>query len=386
MNADSRGSTLTLIGLGAVLGYAIYQYGGVVEPHWQYSLLAIGLISAVYWTFEHNADSFRVWWPALLFPGYTLIQFLTISVKPAATFDHFLRILGYTIVFLTIQRIAQQKPWAPIIPLIAVTTLEASLGLIRYFFGDDSTAGAHGTYVNRNHFAGLLEMALPFAIIAATRMRIIWVSVGLIFTAIICSYSRGGFLATLFSLLLMALLLLGKKWSGKQKWLAMTALIISAFFIFIYLPPDSLFNRFAYASKEQIDTLGGRMTYLKNAPPMINKYASFGCGLGGFESAFYAVRYIFPSLQVDLLHNDIVQGFIELGVVGYAIVVFLFLSAINAAIRTKQRLIGIACLGALAAILLHSLVDFNLYIPANALVLAWVCGVSQRTSVLIGIS
>jgi hypothetical protein len=36
----------------------------------------------------------------------------------------------------------------------------------------------------------------------------------------------------------------------------------------------------------------------------------------------------------------------------------------------------VACAGALAAILLHSLADFNLYIPANAMLLAWIAGMT----------
>ncbi|HXW14884.1 MAG TPA: hypothetical protein VEN79_10275, partial [Terriglobia bacterium] len=35
---------------------------------------------------------------------------------------------------------------------------------------------------------------------------------------------------------------------------------------------------------------------------------------------------------------------------------------------------AVACAGALAAILVHSLADFNLYIPANAMLLAWISG------------
>jgi hypothetical protein len=70
---------------------------------------------------------------------------------------------------------------------------------------------AHGTYPNRNHFAGLLEMALPFAVVLGMKTRSSWIAAGLIFAAIVCSYSRGGFLASLCSLSLMAVLLIGTK-------------------------------------------------------------------------------------------------------------------------------------------------------------------------------
>ncbi len=45
--------------------------------------------------------------------------------------------------------------------------------------------------------------------------------------------------------------------------------------------------------------------------------------------------------------------------------------------RGPDRWLAIACMGSLAAIGLHSFVDFNLYIPANAMVLAWVAAVAE---------
>ena len=40
-----------------------------------------------------------------------------------------------------------------------------------------------------------------------------------------------------------------------------------------------------------------------------------------------------------------------------------------------------ACIGTFSALLLHSLVDFNLYIPANALVLTWIAGIASALPV-----
>jgi hypothetical protein len=43
-------------------------------------------------------------------------------------------------------------------------------------------------------------------------------------------------------------------------------------------------------------------------------------------------------------------------------------------------LIAIGCLGAASAILLHSFVDFNMYVPANGLEFAWILGVAAVSS------
>ena len=42
-----------------------------------------------------------------------------------------------------------------------------------------------------------------------------------------------------------------------------------------------------------------------------------------------------------------------------------------------ERALGIALTAALAAILLHSFVDFNLYVPANAMLVVWIAGITE---------
>jgi hypothetical protein len=56
----------------------------------------------------------------------------------------------------------------------------------------------------------------------------------------------------------------------------------------------------------------------------------------------------------------------------------IFLSAARSTFKTADsstRYLAIACFAALVAILIHSFTDLNLYIPANAMLLAWIAGV-----------
>ena len=41
-----------------------------------------------------------------------------------------------------------------------------------------------------------------------------------------------------------------------------------------------------------------------------------------------------------------------------------------------ERYLAVACVASFVAILLHSLVDFNMYIPANGFVFAWIAGIA----------
>jgi len=85
----------------------------------------------------------------------------------------------------------------------------------------------------------------------------------------------------------------------------------------------------------------------------------------------------------DFAHNDYLQLLAELGLVGFAIGAALALSVVRIALRgalkcadPQARYFAVACIGALFAIGLHSLADFNLYIPANAMLLAWIAGMT----------
>lgn len=83
----------------------------------------------------------------------------------------------------------------------------------------------------------------------------------------------------------------------------------------------------------------------------------------------------------DNAHNDYLQVLSETGFLGFglcAIFVTLILWNLLSSLGhsdLRARYLAIACLGSLAAILLHSFVDYNLYMPANAMAVAWVCGI-----------
>src|ERR1035441_10432703 len=85
----------------------------------------------------------------------------TLSVVPGATMYHFLLLAGYAVVFLLMYQLGAGLRWAAMLPVAIAAALEAVLGIAQAAAGQM----ASGTYVNRDHYAGLLEMALPFALL-----------------------------------------------------------------------------------------------------------------------------------------------------------------------------------------------------------------------------
>ncbi|MEO7649848.1 MAG: hypothetical protein ABIZ80_05230, partial [Bryobacteraceae bacterium] len=190
-----------LLVLGAVLAYAAFRNGGADSPTWNLCLLAIGLL-----TLLHTGLSWRrkqspplnaaLLWPLILLPAYVAFQLIPmgldslaalsparaemvrgaarvvpgltsapLSVAPSATLGYWMRLGACIIVFLLIRETVWRlgrRAWLASLPFVAIAGAESVLGLMQTV----ATPGdgfAKGTYINRVHFAALLEMALPFA-------------------------------------------------------------------------------------------------------------------------------------------------------------------------------------------------------------------------------
>jgi putative inorganic carbon (HCO3(-)) transporter len=441
----NRRAVLVLLVLAGVLAYTTFQWGGVVRTGRYQYLLVLGLV-AMLLSFGRSRDEWSplpgrvVRWTPVLLPAYVLLQvvplpvavlrvlspargeaidalvpvgakvsFASLSVFPAGTFQYFLLVCGYLVTFLlacTLTRRFLNRHWLAIWPVLGIAALEAGLGLWQYFGGTEERT-RWGTYANHNHYAGFLEMALPFAVMypvavlrrahsrwhssvaPALAASGVWALAVLFFVGIILSFSRMGFIATLSSLLVMSILVLGTmqlrwvKGSRRRRWVGvgMVAALVLAGFVF--LPPEKLVQRFAKFVSADGLTSEGRTDLWVEAIPLIRAYPLFGCGLGGYETAFSRFKISGVLVTDDFAHNDYLQLLAELGLLGFVIGAALAFSVVRMASRSavntsdpEARYFAVACAGALSTIALHSLADFNLYIPANAMLLAWIAGMA----------
>jgi len=126
-----------------------------------------------------------------------------------------------------------------------------------------------------------------------------------------------------------------------------------------------------------------RVVVWRDTTHLIAAYPIFGCGLGAYESAFYLYKVSNPDMVQDYAHNDYLQHLSELGIAGMALAIWpmaMILARLYRAWRDPSRTargwLSLACAGCLLAVALHSAVDFNLYIPANMLVFAWILGLA----------
>jgi O-antigen ligase len=121
------------------------------------------------------------------------------------------------------------------------------------------------------------------------------------------------------------------------------------------------------------------------AVALIRDYPVFGAGAGSFEVAYPRYKPLTDGGLDDHAHNDYVEIAAETGLVGLALLGLVVVLSLGAAVRAQwlrrdplMRGMSFASIMGVTSILIHSWVDFNLQVPANAalfmvlLALGWI--------------
>jgi len=432
---------VTLVALGLSLAWALFLRAGVYPSDWVSTILFSGGIVFLYWMFVRKRDlapQLATWVRCAIWalPCYCAFQLLPlplgllevlsparahlasalapvlrgvtkvpISVNPPMALLWNFSLLCYIAVFFLMRELGwrfAERPFAAFMPLISAGAAEAALGLVQVSIISPN-GEATGTYTNRDHFSGMLEMILPLAVMhgwtilqrsrqsfersmgATVQICLAWGSAALILVAIVYSSSRMGFFVAMCSLFVIAALSFGPHLPSQNvRMVLLTLIAVGSLALFIFLPPDQLLARFAEMAASGKISTDTRLYFWKETLSLIGEFRWFGCGLGGFESTFLKYQGTANDYRVEMAHNDYLQYLAELGVLGFSIllaaIVGVGLSIGKGLVHITdepRRLLLVACAGSFVAIALHSIVDFNLYIPANAMVLAWIAGVAS---------
>jgi O-antigen ligase len=213
----------------------------------------------------------------------------------------------------------------------------------------------------------------------------LWTVAALLFLAIVYSLSRMGFLVALSVLSLVAALSIGPRLPSRiWRWSSLGLICAVVLLVLVVIPPAQLIERFAAISSTERVSADTRLFLWRETPLLISQFPLFGTGLGGFESAFLKYQATGNAFRVEFAHNDYLQYVAELGSAGFAILMSIVIGiavqisrGILKLTEEDRRLLVIACAGALVAMLLHSFVDFNTHIPANAITLVWIAAVAS---------
>lgn len=244
-----------------------------------------------------------------------------------------------------------------------------------------------GTYICPNHMAGLLEMILPLGLAytltgrfsATTKVFLGYASL-MVFAGIAVSVSRGAWLATGFGLLFFF------GWILRQHGQRLAALVLVLLLVggsvFFAKKLAVLQRRIGVSSAEtKVDAV--RLELWKPAWQMWQEHRWWGVGPAQFDQRFRVYRPDDIQMRPLYAHNDYLNTLADWGAVGMGLIgLTVVLLGVGVAqswkyvqrsndISTKRSNRSAFVLGAAAgllAMLAHSVVDFNMHIPANAVV------------------
>ena len=254
----------------------------------------------------------------------------------------------------------------------------------------ETRVGLFGPYVNRDHFAGLMEMLVPVAVlyIAGRHRRFslaasAWSvpAAALALASLLLSSSRAGLLALSAEILIAtgALHSMGARTTGRRRpAMAAAITLLAGVMLFGYVAPDWAAKRLgsiADIDSAWADWAGWRKSMTLDSLRMWRDHPILGVGLGDFETAYPRYQSFPSDWWIDHAHNDYAEAVAETGLVGTLLILLalgLFLRLAfrdwGRALRSQASWIRLGAAIGCCGMLVHSFVDFNLHIPANA---AW---------------
>lgn len=337
-------------------------------------------------------------WAVVAFAIYAVVRYCLADIEYVARLES-IRVLIYTFLFFAIvNNLHRQES----VNLIGYTLVFLAMGIsfyaaYQFFSGNDHVwhfSNEHyrgrgtGTYVNPNHLAGFLEMILPLAIAytlvgrVKPVLRILLGYCMLVIGLGICvSLSRGGWLASSLAFVGFFFVLLFHRGYRLVAAITLVSLLVLGGFV---VP------KFAVVQERAKRTMSEAATkefsrYLLWLPTikLWEQEKVIGIGPGHYDYRFRSVRPQEVQLRPDRAHNDYLNTLVDWGLVGF-VLVSTALGLMAWGIRRTWRYVrGSApdlgsrgsnrfafVLGAtfgLFALMIHSLVDFNMQIPANAI-------------------
>ncbi len=332
---------------------------------------------------EETSAHASSWRPLTLYPFRTRLRLLTLLCYVAL----FAVVVGH---YRTRQRLVRLVGVAVLsgfaVSFIGILQKLAWNGKL-YWIREVPYVHVFGPYVNRNQYAAFAELMLPVALCMAlaslrhyTRGRK-EAAPGLVFQAfaavviasgIFYSLSRGGMIASGFSVVVVAIFLFSYG-PRRLEMLLMGAILVAAAGFLIWIGPEEVIERAGTISEgRSAPSLALRLDAWQRTVGLMKDYPLLGSGLGSFRFAFMPYGPPGRAWSTDA-HSEYIELTCETGFAG----LFLFLWGFVAYVRlvwhplklhrTSNRYLYAGLAAGLAAILLHSTISPSLRLPANGL-------------------
>jgi len=349
------------------------------------------------------------------YTGATIPNWLPVTIYAHATEGELYKFLAYAALFVVIINTMRSQPQQKriIYTIITVGLLEALYSFAQfsgyhlpYLKPDQANWLASGTFLNRNHLAGYLEMVIPltcgvlFLCLGKSgpfplkrlmalfdeqylKALLILFLIGVMICALLLSGSRGGMLSFAASMIFLCLLAFMRR--GLRKW----ALVVMIFLLLtlgvaLLSSPERAIKRLDALTKPDTEqSFTYRKDVWQNSLLIWRDFPIFGSGLGSFAHIFRRYQGFVSDLFFAYAESDYVQLVVETGIVGTLLMFWLgILFFYRTIVAWKQRrsrwtmTMAAAGLSAVFSLCIHSGVDFNLHVPSNAVTFTVIAALS----------
>ena len=407
-------NTALLVGAFTVLLLGPLSFGAV-EPWSTFALEACAMLLLAAWACrqsinrELNLSDNVIYRPMAAFFVLALVQWLAgTTAYRHVTYSHLLLYAAYGmlafVVTQTLRRSSQFELMAKlftayglVVAVFAVLQGLAPNGRLYWIFSLEQGGLIYGPYVNHNHYAGLMEMLTPFPLVLAAshftsgnRKIAVAGAAALTAASIFLSGSRGGMAAFVAQMVVLGVLLVRRR-QGTWKQPLMLGVFLALVIVFlVWLGGNELTRRLTSIHSQAREEISGgvRLTIDRDCLRMWLKRPFLGWGLGTFPIVYPEFRSFYTTFFVNQAHNDYLQLLVETGLAGVSIAVwFLVLGFRRAAgklenwTETASGALTVAALLGCVGILVHSFLDFNLQIPANAALFYVLCALAASAPI-----
>jgi O-antigen ligase len=384
-------------GLMFLFAFSVLAFGAVEV--WSGSILEIGasLLFIAWAALVFLDDGVKIHWSPLNWPlaglfAIGLAQLLLRATPyPFLTRVELLKLAAYLLIFFLSTQVFRERRdltnlvWFLILLCFAVSLL----GIVQHFASDAKiyglrtlTAGGDpfGPFVNRNHFAGFVELTLPagLALLIFRGLRRDMIPLAGLLTivpvgAMILSGSRGGIVSFAFEVAVLALLTRLRKAPEGPRLVALAIVGFAALALVAWLGAGTAIERFSSLHPGDV-TLSRRAGMFRGAAHIFFDHPIKGSGLGSLVAVYPRYETLYDGYIVDHVHNDYMELLAETGILGGLCgLTFLWILIRDArqSLTAEQghfsRAVHAGAITALCGLLLHSMVDFNLHILSNVL-------------------